>query len=66
MAVPILIVHAGARLVAPDVARRLRAAATAAPRLDLAEVPGADHGFSGHQAALADLVERWLAETLGR
>jgi alpha-beta hydrolase superfamily lysophospholipase len=65
--VPILIVHAGAdRLVDPDVARRLRAAATAAPRVDLVEVLGADHGFSGHQAALADIVERWLAETLGR
>jgi alpha-beta hydrolase superfamily lysophospholipase len=65
--VPILIVHAGAdRLVDPDVARRLRAAATAAPRVDLVELPGADHGFSGHQAPLADAVERWLAETLGR
>ena len=29
------------------------------------EVPGADHGFSRHQTALADAVERWLAEVLG-
>ncbi len=63
--VPVLVIHAGAdRLVDPDVARRLRAAAAAAPRADLLEVPDADHGFSRHQAELADAVERWLAETL--
>jgi len=65
--VPVLVVQAGAdRLVDPDVARRLRAAATTTPRADLVEVPGADHGFSWHQAALADAVERWLAEVLAR
>jgi pimeloyl-ACP methyl ester carboxylesterase len=65
--VPVLVVHAGAdRLVDPDVARRLRAAATAAPRADLLEVPGADHAFSRHQATLADAVERWLADALAR
>jgi pimeloyl-ACP methyl ester carboxylesterase len=65
--VPVLIVHAGAdRLVDPDIARRLRAAATTAPRADLVEMPGADHGFSRHQAALADAIERWLADALGR
>ena len=65
--VPVLVVHAGAdRLVDPDVARRLRAAATAAPRADLLEVPGAEHGFAGHQAALADAIERWLADALTR
>jgi pimeloyl-ACP methyl ester carboxylesterase len=64
---PVLIVHAGAdRLVDPDIARRLRGAAIAAPRADLLEVPGADHGFSRHQAVLADGVERWLAEVLVR
>jgi pimeloyl-ACP methyl ester carboxylesterase len=65
VSVPVLIVHAGAdRLVDPDIARRLRGAAAAAPRADLMEVPGADHGFSRHQAGLADGVERWLAEVL--
>jgi acetyl esterase/lipase len=49
--------------VDPDVARRLRAAA---PRADLLEVPGADHGFSRHQSALANAIERWLGEVLGR
>jgi alpha-beta hydrolase superfamily lysophospholipase len=65
--VPVAVVHAGAdRLVDPDVARRLRGAASAAPRADLLEVPGADHGFARHQAALADTVARWLADALGR
>jgi pimeloyl-ACP methyl ester carboxylesterase len=65
--VPVLVVHAGAdRLVDPDVARRLRAALAAAPRADLLEVAGADHGFSRHQGVLADAVERWLADALGR
>ena len=67
LATPILVVHAGAdRLVDPDVARRLRTAATAAPRADLLEVPGADHGFARHQSALADAIDRWLGEVLGR
>jgi alpha-beta hydrolase superfamily lysophospholipase len=65
--VPVLIVHAGAdRLVDPDVPRRIRAAAAATPRADLLEIPGADHGFSRHQAVLADAVERWLGAVLGR
>jgi fermentation-respiration switch protein FrsA (DUF1100 family) len=63
----VLVVHAGAdRVVDPDVARRLGAAATGAPRADLLEVPGADHGFSRHQATPADAVERWLGEVLAR
>jgi len=44
----------------------LRGAATAAPRADLLEVPGADHGFSRHQAALAEAIARWLGEMLAR
>jgi alpha-beta hydrolase superfamily lysophospholipase len=65
--VPVLVVHAGGdRLVDPDVARRLRTAATAAPRADLLEVPGADHGFSRHLVALASAVAHWLGEVLGR
>ena len=64
---PVLVVHAGAdRLVDPTVAGRLRAAAIVAPRADLLEVAGADHGFSRHQTALADVIARWLGEVLGR
>jgi alpha-beta hydrolase superfamily lysophospholipase len=67
IAVPVLVVHAGAdRLVDPGVAPRLRAAATAAPRADAVEIPGADHGFAQHADALADTVARWLGAVLGR
>ena len=65
--VPALLVYGTADpLVDPEVGRRLKAAATRAPRADLIEIPGADHGFSRHQAELADRVQRWLADVLGR
>ena len=64
---PVLLVYATAdRLVDPAVARRLKAAATLAPRVDLVEIAGADHNFSGHQDELASVVERWLGEVVGR
>lgn len=64
---PILLVYGTAdRLVDLEVGRRLKAAATRAPRVDLVEVAGADHGFSRHPVELAGLVERWLGEVLGR
>lgn len=67
VAVPVLLVYGTAdRLVDPAVGRRLRAAATAAPRADLVELAGADHGFTRHRTELAETVERWLAEVLGR
>lgn len=67
LAVPLLLVYGTAdRLVDPEVGRRLRAAATQASRADLVEMAGADHGFGRHQAALADTVDRWLADALGR
>lgn len=64
---PILLVYATAdRLVDLSVGQRLKAAATASPRVDLVEVAGADHDFSGHQDELAAAVDRWLGEVLGR
>ena len=64
---PILLVYATAdRLVDLAVGRRLKTAATSAPRVDLVEIAGADHDFSGHQDELASVVERWLGEVLGR
>lgn len=67
LALPILLVYGTAdALVDLEVGRRLRAAATAAPRADLVELAGADHAFSRHRAELADLVARWLGEVLGR
>jgi alpha-beta hydrolase superfamily lysophospholipase len=65
--VPVLLVYGTADpLVRPEVARRLRTAATQSRRVDLIEVPGADHGFSGHGAELAAIIERWLGEVLAR
>lgn len=64
---PILLVYATAdRLVDLSVGRRLKAAATASPRVDLVEIAGADHDFSRHQDELASAVDRWLGEVLGR
>ncbi len=64
---PVLLVYGTAdRLVQPEVARQLKAAATKAPRVDLVEIPDADHGFSRHQDELASVVERWLGEVLPR
>ena len=65
--VPVLLVYATAdRLVDLEVGRRLRSAAIRAPRADLVEIPGADHGFSQHQAGLVSTVDRWLTDILGR
>lgn len=64
--VPILLVYGTAdRLVDLQVGRRLKAAATLAPRVDLVEIAGADHDFSFHQEELAAVVDRWLGEVLG-
>jgi alpha-beta hydrolase superfamily lysophospholipase len=64
---PILLVYATAdRLVELEIGRRLQAAATRAPRVDLVEVAGADHGFSQHRADLLAALDRWLADVLRR
>jgi alpha-beta hydrolase superfamily lysophospholipase len=64
---PILLVYGTAdRLVEPEVGRRLKAAATKAPRADLVEIAGADHDFATRRDELASTVERWLSEVLRR
>jgi pimeloyl-ACP methyl ester carboxylesterase len=64
---PVLLVYGTAdRLVESEIGRRLKAAATKAPRADLIEIAGADHDFSTHRDELASTVERWLREVLGR
>jgi alpha-beta hydrolase superfamily lysophospholipase len=64
---PVLLVYAGAdTLVDPETSRRLRAAATRAPRADLVEIPAAEHSFARHPQELVAAVEKWLAEALGR
>jgi pimeloyl-ACP methyl ester carboxylesterase len=64
---PILLVYSPAdALVDPEVGRRLKSAASRAPRVDLVEIPGADHAFTGHQDELARVVDGWLGHVLGR
>jgi len=64
---PVLLVYGTSdRLVESEVGRRLKAAATKAPRADLVEIAGADHDFSTHRDELASTVDRWLREVLGR
>ncbi|MGH7319321.1 MAG: alpha/beta hydrolase, partial [Candidatus Rokuibacteriota bacterium] len=67
VAVPVLLVYATAdRSVDLEIGRRLRAAATRAPRADLVEIAGADHSFTQHQAELVSTIDRWLTAVLGR
>ena len=64
---PVLLVYGTAdRLVDLDVGRRLKAAATRSPRVDLIEIAGADHDFSAHREMLVTAVERWIGGVLGR
>ena len=57
---PVLLVYGTAdRLVESEVGRRLKAAATKAPRADLVEIAGADPHFSTHRDELASTLERW-------
>jgi pimeloyl-ACP methyl ester carboxylesterase len=67
LATPVLLVYSPAdALVDLEVGRRLKAAATRAPRVDLIEIAGADHGFTKHQDELARIVDGWLGDVLGR
>jgi len=64
---PVLLVYGTLdQLVDLEVGRRLKATATRASRVELVELAGADHGFSNHREELATVVERWLANVLGR
>lgn len=67
LTIPILLVYGTAdRLVDLEVGRRLKAAARRAPRVDLTEIAGADHGFTQHEGELAAIVEKWLGDVLRR
>ncbi len=64
--VPVLILHGTAdRLAEPAVAERLKAAASAAPSVQLHLVPGADHGLPKHADALLRILGPWL-ETVSK
>ena len=64
--VPVLVVQGtGDPLVDwQRVPNRLRASATAAPRIDVIMIDGADHAFTHHRAELASTVAGWLAKVL--
>jgi pimeloyl-ACP methyl ester carboxylesterase len=56
---PILIVQGTAdKLIAPDIGKRLQAAA--GPPAVLASIEGAEHGFENHESALIEKVLGWL------
>jgi len=57
---PILIAQGGAdKLVAPDVGKRLQAAA--GPAAVLATIEGAGHGFENHESSLSEKILSWLS-----
>jgi pimeloyl-ACP methyl ester carboxylesterase len=57
---PILIVQGTAdKLIAPDIGKRLQAAA--APTAMLASIEGAEHGFENHESELTEKVLGWMA-----
>lgn len=59
--VPILILHGTEdRLAEPEVAHRLRAAATAAPSVKLQMIPGAGHGLAEQVDDLLPFLGPWL------
>jgi pimeloyl-ACP methyl ester carboxylesterase len=60
---PILIVRGTAdKLVDPDIATRLKRAATSSPKADLISIDGADHSFENHEDLLAQRILAWLKE----
>lgn len=60
---PILIVQGTAdKLIEPEVAARLKRAATSSPKADLTYLGGADHSFSKQDMILAQRVLAWLKE----
>jgi pimeloyl-ACP methyl ester carboxylesterase len=64
--VPILILHGtGDRLADPAVAERLKAAAVAAPSVELHMIPGADHALPLHADAILPILGAWLEKISG-
>jgi len=56
---PILIVQGGAdKLIAPDIGKRLQAAA--GPAAAMATIEAAGHGFENHESTLSDRILDWL------
>ena len=64
---PILIVHGLAdRLANPDVTDRLLKSAAPGIHVTVVKIPGANHGFSGHQQDLVTAANKWLIDQTNR
>jgi pimeloyl-ACP methyl ester carboxylesterase len=64
---PILIVHGLAdRLANPDVTDRLLKSTAPGIHVTVVKIPGANHGFSGHQQDLVNAVNKWLIDQTNR
>ena len=64
---PILIVHGLAdRLANPDVTDRLLKNAAPGIHVTVVKIPGANHGFSGHEQDLVNAVKQWLIDRTNR
>jgi len=64
---PILITHGLAdRLANPDVTDRLLKSAAPGIHVTVVKIPGANHGFSGHQQDLVNAVNKWLIDQTNR
>jgi len=60
---PVLVIQGKQdQLIAADIGKRLKAAATASRRADLLVMEDADHGFRGREDALIDRVLEWLKQ----
>jgi len=61
ISLPILIVHGLAdRLSDPVVADRLSSHAGVGSKVKVVKIPGAGHGFRGHQQELVGTIHKWL------
>ena len=60
---PFLILQGAAdKLIAPDIATRLKKAAASNPKVEVVYVDGAGHSFSGQETVLAQRILTWLKE----
>jgi uncharacterized protein len=60
---PILILQGAAdKLIEPDIATRLKRAASSSPKVDLIYIDGAGHSFGGQETVIAQRILTWLED----
>jgi pimeloyl-ACP methyl ester carboxylesterase len=60
---PILILQGAAdKLIEPDIATRLKRAASSSPKVDLIYIDGAGHSFGGQDTVIAQRILTWLED----